>query len=222
MKLKQYLKFLLFFLILNQKTLANDSLDLSKTSIQFHTVTYSNFSYDIGLKIFKPPIKTQGYKIINSMLSPEWFPIWSLINRITELPYEEFLSLVTPDFVKIHKYDRKMLEGDLKNRRNMTLDKRPDYHTTFFYEVRVKKEKKEFSVVASIPGLLDSMEETPYSVGLEIFLKRDGKWLVHDFIAEKDWLLKFPLSNLEKMELIASKDQELRLNANGKFEPVKK
>ena len=213
------LKIILVFGLLNLQALANDSFESNEASIPFHTVTYSNFSCDIGLKIFKPPIKTQGYKIINSVPSPNWFPIWSLINRATELSYKEFLTLVTPDFIKINHYDKKKFEDILKSRRNIKLDKRPSYNTTFFYEVRVKREQKDISVVAFTLHLVDSISQVPDSIGLKIFLKKGGKWLVHDFMAEKDWLLKFPLSNLERMKVIASKDQVLRLNANGKFEP---
>ena len=208
--------------LLNLPILANDAIESNESYAQFHTVTYSNFSCDIGLKIFKPPIKTQGYKIINSVPSPEWFSTWHVMHRTNELTYQEFLTLVTPEFIKINNYDRERFENVLRARRNIKLDKRSSYNTTIFYEVRIKKEQKEFIVIASIAGLLDSMEETPYSVGLEIFLKENEKWLVHDFMAEKDWLLKFPLSNLERMKVIASKDQALRLNANEKFEPVEK
>ncbi|MEZ5404821.1 MAG: hypothetical protein R3F23_01230 [Verrucomicrobiia bacterium] len=178
-------------------------------------VTHSNFSCEIGLRVFEPPIKIQGSKIINSVPPPEWFPTMQIIDNATD---EKFLTLVTSDFVRINQYDEKALEEVLKFERNMKPDKRP-YNTTIFYEVRIRKSGKEISVIASIAGLLDSLDETPYSVALEIYLKEKGKWLVHDFVAEKDWLLKFPLSNLEKMKQITSKDQELKLDVNGNFEP---
>lgn len=215
MKSKSLFKFLLIFIFVLwsscPKIWANDDF-------QFRTVTHSNFTCDIGLRIFEPPIKIQGSKIINSVSSPEWFSTWHLMHGTNELTYEEFLALVTPEFIRINNYGKERFENVLKARRNIKLNKRSSYKTTIFYEVRLKKDKKEVSVIASTLHLVDSLDEVPDSIGLNIYLKEKGKWLVHDFMAEKDWLLRFPLSNLEKMKLITSKDQELKLDVNGKLE----